>query len=51
MLRKVWMPKCIARKPALKIQMYLKYGFVITECEKHLCPRCGSVLSKGGGES
>ena len=22
-------------------------AFVITECEKHLCPRCGSILNAG----
>lgn len=40
MLRKVWIPKNIARRPAARTETYLKYGFVITECEKHLCPRC-----------
>lgn len=39
MFRKVWIPKNIARRPAARTETYLKYGFVITECEKHLCPR------------
>lgn len=47
MHRKVWMPKSIARKPVARTETYLKYGFVITECEKYLCPRCGSILSAG----
>lgn len=47
MLRKVCIPKNIARRPAARTEMYLKYGFVITECEKYLCPRCGSILSAG----
>lgn len=47
MHRKVWMPKGIARKPAARTETYLKYGFVITECEKYLCPRCGGVLNAG----
>lgn len=47
MLRKVWIPKSIARKPTLRIETYLKYGFVITECKKYLCPRCGTILSAG----
>ncbi len=47
MIRKVWMLKSIARKPVAKTETYLKYGFVIVECEKYLCARCGSVLSAG----
>lgn len=47
MLRKVWMPKSIARKPIVRTGTYLKYGFVITECEKYSCPRCGSILNSG----
>lgn len=47
MHRKVWMPKGIARKPVARTETYLKYGFVITECEKYLCPRCGSILNAG----
>ncbi len=47
MLRKVWVPKSIARRPSARTQTYLKYGFVITECEKYLCPRCGSILNAG----
>ncbi len=47
MLKKVWTPKSMARKPVSRTETYLKYGFVITECEKYLCPRCGSSLSAG----
>lgn len=39
--------KNIARKPIPEMETYLKYGFVITEHEKHLCPRCKSVLNAG----
>ncbi len=41
------MLKCKAEKPVSKIETYLKFGFVITECENHYCPRCGSILSAG----
>lgn len=37
----------IARKPIPKMDTYLKYGFVITEHENHLCPRCRGVLNAG----
>lgn len=37
----------IARKPIPKTDTYLKYGFVITEHEKYLCPRCKSALNAG----
>ncbi len=37
----------IARKPIPKMGTYLKYGFIIMEHEKHLCPRCKSVLNAG----
>lgn len=47
MHRKAWIPKSIARKPEVRTETYLKYGFVITECEKYLCPRCGNILSAG----
>lgn len=47
MHRKVWTPKGISRKPVVRTETYLKYGFVITECEKYLCPRCGSILNAG----
>ena len=36
-----------ARKPIARKITYLKYGFVITECKKYLCPRCGTILSAG----
>ena len=36
-----------AKKPISKIEIYLKYGFVITEHEAHLCPRCRKVLNAG----
>ena len=47
MHRKVWTLKGISRKPVVRTETYLKYGFVITECEKYLCPRCGSILNAG----
>ena len=47
MHRKVWMPKGIARKLVTRTETYLKYGFVITECEKYLCPRCGHIQNAG----
>ena len=37
----------IARKPISETGTYLKYGFVITEHESHLCPRCRSILNAG----
>ncbi|MCM1179961.1 MAG: hypothetical protein NC347_06875 [Clostridium sp.] len=37
----------IARKPIPKMGTYLKYGFVITEHESYLCPRCMSILNAG----
>ena len=36
-----------ARKPIPKTGTYLKYGFVITEHEYHLCPVCGHILNAG----
>lgn len=39
--------KWIARKPKRKVGTYLKYGFVYTEHENYLCPRCGHVLNAG----
>lgn len=47
MIRKIWAPKGMARKPVLKAETYLKYGFVITECERYLCPRCKGILNAG----
>lgn len=41
------MLKFIARKPVAKTDIYLKFGFVITEHEQHLCPRCKDVLDAG----
>lgn len=35
------------RKPIVKVDTYLKYGFVITEHEYHSCPMCGNVLNAG----
>ncbi len=35
------------RKPVSAMKTYLKYGFVITEYETHLCPACGHVLNAG----
>lgn len=37
----------IARKPIPQMGTYLKFGFVITEYESHLCPRCRCVLNAG----
>ncbi|WP_251205852.1 hypothetical protein [Acetatifactor aquisgranensis] len=37
----------MARKPIARTYTYLKYGFVVTESEKQLCPRCGSTLNAG----
>lgn len=36
-----------ARKPVSKLETYLKFGYVATERECHLCPRCGNVLNAG----
>lgn len=36
-----------ARKPITRIETYLKFGFVITEYECHICPKCGNVLNAG----
>jgi hypothetical protein len=47
MIRKIWVPKDMARKPVLKTETYLKYGFVITECERYSCPRCKGILNAG----
>ena len=47
MLREVWIPKGIARRPAARTETYLKFGFVITEYENHYCPRCNHVLNAG----
>lgn len=41
------MTRDTARKPVPRINTYLKYGFVITEHEVHLCPRCGDILNAG----
>lgn len=41
------LPKWIARRPIEKTERYLKYGFVITECERYDCPRCGCALNAG----
>jgi len=45
----IWMLvlKNTARKPVSETETYLKYGFVVTEHEKHLCPRCKNVLNAG----
>ena len=29
------------------METYLKYGFIIMEREKYLCPRCKSILNAG----
>ncbi len=39
--------KWIAKKPTETRKRYLKYGFVITECQVISCPRCGNPLSAG----
>lgn len=36
-----------AMKPVEKIEKYLKYGFVITECQRMDCPRCSATLNAG----
>lgn len=41
------MLRYIARKPITQLGTYLKFGFVITEHESHLCPRCRCVLNAG----
>lgn len=40
-------PKNMARKPLPKADVYLKFGFVITECENQHCPRCNHILNAG----
>lgn len=40
-------PKSVARKPIPRLDTYLKFGFVITEHEVHLCPRCGDIIDAG----
>lgn len=40
-------PKWIARRPIVKTKQYLKFGFVVTECESHVCPRCRNTLNAG----
>lgn len=49
MFRRIWIPKGVARRPIAKTKSYLKYGFVITECEVYHCPKCGGVLNAGPG--
>lgn len=41
------MLRLFARKPIAKKTRYLKYGFVITEIEQQLCPRCKEILNAG----
>lgn len=41
------MLKCKAQRSVSKIERYMKYGFAITEYERHYCPRCGNVLNAG----
>lgn len=36
-----------AMKPRMEIGRYLKYGFVIMECEHYYCPKCGFALNAG----
>lgn len=36
-----------ARKPIVRKNTYLKFGFVITEHENHYCSRCNHVLDSG----
>jgi len=36
-----------AGKPLVRTESYLKYGFVIMECECFLCPECGEALNAG----
>ncbi|WP_283682724.1 hypothetical protein [Parablautia sp. Marseille-Q6255] len=37
----------IKRKPIVKSQIYLKYGFVRTEEKACYCPKCGNILNAG----
>lgn len=36
-----------AMKPISEMDIYYKFGFVITEHEQQLCPRCRNILSAG----
>lgn len=36
-----------AIKPVARKSTYLKFGFVVTECENLYCPRCNHVLNAG----
>lgn len=36
-----------ALKPTMKVQRYLKYGFVLTETQQCVCPKCKMVLNAG----
>lgn len=39
--------RSMARKPVVKTNTYLKYGFVLMEREYYCCPKCGDVLNAG----
>jgi len=39
--------KEIKMTPTEEKAVYNKFGFVITEYHKHICPRCASVLNAG----
>lgn len=41
------MPKCVARRPMIETEIYLKYGFAVMEHETHRCPKCGNILNAG----
>ncbi len=45
--RRMGMFKNLARKPMPRTEIYLKFGYVATERECHLCPRCGNILNAG----
>lgn len=36
-----------ARMPITRKNIYLKFGFIITEHEIHHCPRCNHILNAG----
>ncbi len=39
--------KFIARRPIKRTTRYLKFGYVETELETYVCPRCDSRLNAG----
>ena len=39
--------RSMARKPVVRTDTYLKYGFILTEQECYCCPKCRAVLNAG----